>query len=124
MTLRLLCNENVPRALVEALRTRGYDVAWIRTDQPGIADRNVLALAAREARVCVTFDKDFGELAANGPLPAGCGVILLRVPLDPQGAAAVHAAEIIHVRDDWNGFFSVIEPMRTRMRRLAPPTET
>ena len=121
MTLRLLCNENVPRVTVETLRAQGHDVAWIRTDSPGIPDADVLARARREGRVCVTFDKDFGELAARSPMPAGCGLVLLRVSLQTPGDGAVRAAMLIDARRDWAGCFSVIDERRTRMRTLAPP---
>lgn len=119
MTLRLLCNENVPRITVETLRAQGHDVTWIRTDAPGIPDIEVLAKARSEERICVTFDKDFGELAAHSPMPAGCGVVLLRLSLHlPDGA--VRAAMLIDARRDWAGCFSVIDERRTRMRKLAP----
>lgn len=36
--MRLLANESFPRVAVEALRAEGHDVAWIRTDSPGIPD--------------------------------------------------------------------------------------
>jgi hypothetical protein len=40
--LRLLANENFPRAAVDALRARGHNVTWVRTDLPGSTDREVL----------------------------------------------------------------------------------
>jgi predicted nuclease of predicted toxin-antitoxin system len=66
----LLANENFPLDAVEALRTAGHDVLWIRTESPGIADTEVLARAVAERRVLITFDKDFGELAFRSKLPA------------------------------------------------------
>jgi predicted nuclease of predicted toxin-antitoxin system len=44
-------------------------VVWVTNVAPGATDREVLAWAAREQRVLITFDKDFGELARSGPLP-------------------------------------------------------
>jgi hypothetical protein len=41
--MRLLANENFPGDAVDALRARGHDVAWVRTDAPGSSDRQVLA---------------------------------------------------------------------------------
>lgn len=68
--MRFLANENIPGALVKALRGAGNDVIWIRTEAPGIHDQEVLARAARDGRILLTFDKDFGELAkASGLLP-------------------------------------------------------
>jgi len=34
-----LANENVPGDAVNALRARNHDVAWVRTDAPGLTDR-------------------------------------------------------------------------------------
>jgi predicted nuclease of predicted toxin-antitoxin system len=67
--MRLLANENFPGVAVEALRNRGHDVVWIRTDAPGSGDREVLARAAAETRTVVTFDKGFGALAFRYGLP-------------------------------------------------------
>lgn len=118
MILRLLCNENVPRALVEALRSAGHDVAWVAATMAGATDPTVLRTAADQQRICVTFDKDFGELAARTPSMAVAGIILLRVPTHPPQDAARRIATLIGARTDWAGHFSVIEPQCIRMRRI------
>ena len=118
MTSRWLCNENIPRNLVEGLRARGHDVVWIRETSPGISDAEVLALAARDHRLCLTFDKDFGELAAATNLPAGCGVLLLRLQPRASAAFATETVAILEARSDWAGHVSVLEPGRIRMRPL------
>jgi hypothetical protein len=66
----LLADENVPGAVVAALRQQGHDVAWIHEDAPGRPDPEVLERAQQEHRVVVTFDKDFGELAFRRGLAA------------------------------------------------------
>ncbi len=73
--MRFLANENFPGAAVAALKAAGHDVAWVRSVAPGLADPEVLAWAAREQRILLTFDKDFGELARASALPPACGVI-------------------------------------------------
>jgi len=78
----------------------------------------VLSLATRERRILLTFDKDFGELAAHSPVPAGCGIVLLRLPVPNSEAASERLATQIGARQDWDGHFSVIEPARVRMRRI------
>jgi predicted nuclease of predicted toxin-antitoxin system len=70
---RLLADQNVPGAVVAALRQQGHDVAWILEDAPGSPDPDVLERAQREMRVVVTFDKDFGELAFRRGLPIRAG---------------------------------------------------
>jgi predicted nuclease of predicted toxin-antitoxin system len=118
VTLRWLCNENIPCSLVEALRAGGHDVVWIREASPGITDIEVLARAAREHRLCLTFDKDFGELAAATALPAECGVLLLRVQPRASVASSGEIVAVLEARTDWAGHFSVLEPGRVRMRPL------
>jgi predicted nuclease of predicted toxin-antitoxin system len=66
---------------VTALRGLGHDVSWIGNVIRGASDIAVLDLAARERRIILTFDKDFGELERKSKLPDECGVILFRVPV-------------------------------------------
>ena len=117
--MRLLANENFPGAAVAALADAGHDVAWIRTEAPGMKDVDVLAWAAREDRILVTFDQDFRELARQFGLPPRCGIILFRIPFPPARNVGQRLSDLISARADWAGHFSVIEPARVRMRRLA-----
>jgi hypothetical protein len=91
----------------------------LRIAAPGACDLEVLARAARDARILLTFDKDFGELARASTLPATCGVILFRIPKPKPSDLGPHPADLITARDDWAGHFSVVEPGRVRMRALA-----
>lgn len=116
--MKLLANENLSADLVAALRSRGHDVAWIREANPGLADPAVLSWATREARILITFDKDFGELAFRAGLPAECGVILLRVAPPRSEEEATALARAISSRSDWKGCFSVVRGGRVRMRPL------
>jgi len=59
--MRFLADENFPGAAVAALTDAGHDVVWIGTTAPGLADVDVLARAARENRILLTFDKDSGN---------------------------------------------------------------
>jgi predicted nuclease of predicted toxin-antitoxin system len=114
--MRFLANENFPGAAVAALAALGHDVVWVRIVAPGTLDRDVLAWAAREERILLTFDKDFGELARGSTLPSTCGIVLLRTPMPRPGEVGQELADIITSRDDWAGCFSVVEPGRIRMR--------
>jgi predicted nuclease of predicted toxin-antitoxin system len=118
--MRVLANENVPRSAIEALRARGHDVVWARTDLPGADDETILQVAQREERVVVTQDKDFGELAFHYGLPASCGVVLFRLQLPGPEAAARRICAALEERDEWTGVFAVIEEGRTRTRPLPP----
>ncbi len=116
--MRILADENFPGDAVTALRERGHDVLWVRTDTPGISDRDVLARAQAEDRIVITFDKDFGELAFRRGLPATRGVILFRLAAPSPASVARLAAAALEARTDWAGHFSVIEVDRIRMTPL------
>jgi predicted nuclease of predicted toxin-antitoxin system len=116
--MRFLANENVPLTIVLALGESGHDVVWIRTAAPGITDDAVLAWAAREKRILLTFDKDFGELAARTGVTPDYGVILARVPAPKTVEGARRLADLIGKGDDWPGHFSVIESGCIRIRRM------
>lgn len=116
--MRILANENFPGAAVSALRDRGHDVVWVRTESPGISDKDVLALAQSTARLLVTFDKDFGELAFHYGLPSTCGVVLFRIAAPTPDRVAIVAATALESRDNWQGHFSVVEDARIRMTPL------
>lgn len=116
--MRLLANENFPGDAVEALRQRGHDVLWIRTEAPASTDTHILERAQAEARLVVTFDKDFGELAFRSRLPASSGIILFRISAPSSAHVAKVAVAAIESRSDWEGHFAAIEDDRIRMTPL------
>jgi len=89
-----------------------------RKARPAPSDRAIIASAVTEARVLLTFDKDFGELAFHSKLPATCGAVLFRIPMPRSDAVGARMAALLSLRDDWAGRFSIIEPGRVRMREL------
>jgi predicted nuclease of predicted toxin-antitoxin system len=116
--VRFLATENFPGTAVEELRLNGHEVTWIRTEAPGSSDEAVLARAAREGSILVTFDKDFDELAWRAHLPKTCGIVLFRIPVPAPQRVGEVLCRVLTGRDDWAGKFSVIEPARVRMRDL------
>lgn len=118
--MRIHANENFPGDAVAALRARGHDVRWARTDSPGATDSRILQQAEAEERLIVTFDKDFGELAFRRHLPATCGIVLFRTGMHSSEEATRIAVAVLESREDWRGHFSVIEEGRVRMTPLPP----
>jgi len=118
--MKLLADENVPSSVVRALTGGGYDIVWIRTEAPGISDIEVMKYAGRENRVILTYDKDFGELVVKDNLCPPSGIILLRLPLKSPDHHGQYILDILKTRTDWEGFFSVVEEKRIRMRPLPP----
>lgn len=117
--LRLLANENMPLDVVAELRKKGFDVLWVRTDFPGASDEVVLARALAENRILITFDKDFGELVYRKGLSGSCGVVLFRIRTTSPQNAVVRIVNALVSRQDWAGYFSVIENDRIRMTKLS-----
>lgn len=116
--MRLLANENFPGPVVRELRSRNVDVAWVREDMRGAPDEEVLARAQREARIVVTQDKDFGELAVRCKLPASCGILLFRMNASHPNIDNPRMVAAILSRDDWTGCLAVIHDDRIRIRPL------
>jgi len=116
--MKFLADENFPGAAVGSLREAGHDVVWIAADAPSTPDRAVLARAVEEARVLLTFDKDFGELAWKERLPAHCGVILFRCSMPAPRLVGPALAAMVAQREDWPGHFTVMEDGRVRMKRI------
>ena len=120
--MRILASENFPGAAAEALRARGHDVLWARTECPGSPDKPVADLAGGEGRLLVTFDKDSGERAFRQGLHSPAGIVLFRVTAASPAGIAELAVAVPGARNDWAGHFSVREEGRVRMTPL-PPTQ-
>jgi predicted nuclease of predicted toxin-antitoxin system len=122
VAVRLLA-EDVPGAVVVALRQQEHDVAWIAEDAPGSPDPEVLAHAQRENRVVVTLDKDFGELAFRRGFAASVEVELFRITLTSPDHAVRVAVAAFASRADWARQFAVVEDDRIRLRTLPDSTQ-
>jgi len=76
--MKILADENIEREFIEALREADFDVISVRESYIGIADDEILQIAAEEKAVILTYDTDFGELIFRFNLQSH-GVILLRL---------------------------------------------
>src|ERR1022692_2040995 len=87
--MRLLADENFPKRMVDGLRANGNDVLWARTHCSGWKDAALLDLAESEARIMLTLDKDFWQIALQRRVPLDqSGVVLFRVhPATPENLA-------------------------------------
>ncbi|MGA2594503.1 MAG: DUF5615 family PIN-like protein [Bryobacteraceae bacterium] len=118
--MKVLADENFPRAAIEVLRKAGWDVISIAEQCPGVSDEEVASLCADRQRILLTFDKDFGELIFHRGLPAGSGVVLFRVTPDSPEEAAELALALVASQPDLHGSFCVVTRDRIRVRRLKP----
>jgi len=104
--MRLLINENIPLASVNAMREAEHDVVSNTERSPGIADEAVMDIAHSEQRIVMTFDRDYGELVFRRQLPLPGGVLYLRFlprsPLEP----AEYLARLISAGIELEGSFT------------------
>ena len=78
--MRFLADENLPKRVIEILRAGGNDVLWARDDCPGWTDIALIDLAESDARILLTLDKDFWQIAVQRRIPLEkSGVVLFRV---------------------------------------------
>ena len=105
----LLADENFPKPVIEVLRAEGHDVLWARTDHAGARDVVLLDLAEAEARIVLTLDKDFWQIAVQRRSPLEqSGVVLFRVrPAMPERLAPLVRA-FIAADTTWAGHISII----------------
>lgn len=119
--MRFLLDQNLPPSLVDLLTPEGHDVRHVR--ELGLSrapDDIVMETAAREHRVLVSGDTDFGELLArtNAEVPS---VLLLR---RQSGRRAKQIAELIAMNLEQvgeeleHGAIVVFDDARIRIRRL------
>ncbi len=114
--MRLLADENFPRPIVEALRADGHDVRWARTDCAGWKDVVLLDRAESEARIVLTLDKDFWQIAVQRRIPLEqSGVVLFRVhPATPENLEPLVRA-LVEANRAWAGHISTIATDGIRM---------
>ncbi len=123
--MRFLANENFPLESVRSLRAAGHDVAAVIEDSPGAKDHEVLARAAREECIILTFDRDYGELIHRLKHPAPAGLIYLRfAPATPNEPAEL-ILQLLKVGSLLlEGRFTVVERTQIRQRPLLRSTQS
>lgn len=113
--MRLLLDTCVWRGAAAELNAAGHDVIscgdWER--DPG--DEEILGIANAQARVLVTLDKDFGELAVVLSRPH-CGIIRLAAISARRQAQACHEAIDRYRAELQQGAIVTVEPGRVRIR--------
>ena len=107
--MRLLADENFPKPIVQMLRAVGHDVLWARTDCRGWKDTAILEFAEGDARIVLTLDKDFWQIALQRRTPLEqSGVVLFRVhPATPEHLSP-RVRTFVESNRPWVGHVSVV----------------
>ena len=115
--MRFLADESCDFSVVRALRSAGHDVQAIAEIAPQTQDTDVIELAAREGRVLLTEDKDFGQLV-YAELRRSSGVILVRFPFTHREELPRFVLETVEqIGDRLLGAFVVLTPQKIRIGR-------
>jgi predicted nuclease of predicted toxin-antitoxin system len=116
--MRFLADESCDFRVIRALRAAGHDVSAMIEIALGAEDELIIELAAREARVFVTEDRDFGQLTYAAATPAR-GVIMIRFPSNARrGLPAMLVDIAAQYGEKLAGSFVVVEPGRIRFGRI------
>jgi len=116
--MRLLANENFPKASVLALREKGYNVLCIGEDNPSIQDHEVIDIAIKEERMILTFDRDYGELVFKKGLKLTKGIIYLRIDtFAPDEPAEIIDKLIKSQKFDFASYLTVVDNNFVRQRK-------
>jgi predicted nuclease of predicted toxin-antitoxin system len=114
--MKFLADANTPGLLVESLTSLGHDVFWAHS-VPRTPDLELIEKAARERRVVITFDKDFGELVFKRGHSVGVVLIRLRAT-SMRDMVSVVLNLVSGEGENLNRFFCVVENTRIRKTHL------
>ncbi|MBE0658828.1 MAG: DUF5615 family PIN-like protein [Bryobacteraceae bacterium] len=114
--MRILADENLPKSIVEMLRSEGHAVLWARTDYPGFGDTDLLEVAESQGRIVLTLDKDFWQIAMQRRTPlTAAGIVLLRVHPATVTRLAPLVRAFISKGWDWQGHISTVSDVGIQM---------
>jgi len=117
--MRLLADENIPLDSMRALRTAGHDVFAAAESAAGATDEVLLERAGVDGRLILTFDRDFGELAARHGRAAPAGILLIRiVPRDANELTELLLELLARPDVRWSDHMSVVDRVHLRQRPL------
>jgi predicted nuclease of predicted toxin-antitoxin system len=116
--VQILADENIRRALVDALRTQGHDVVWVAEVAPQSADPSVFDLAVQQGRVLLTGDLDFADIVYRQNRRGLKGLILVRIDLPDLDEFLRSLLEVWDTVATWEGVTTVLEVGRYRQRDL------
>jgi predicted nuclease of predicted toxin-antitoxin system len=123
--MRFLADECLLGAIVRQLRKAGHDVAIVPKSLEGARDSRILEHSVAEARILVTQDYDFGDLAIRLRKPA-IGIVIVADD-SFSGSLEEIAAQVVDrldkLGDALAGRLTVLQAGRTRDRELPTPSQ-
>ena len=115
--VRFLADESCDFAVVRALRSAGYEIFALGEVTSRSVDTDVITQAAREGRILLTEDKDFGWLVYVGQAESA-GVILIRFPGSARQTLPSTIVQLVQEQGSrLRGAFVVVQPGMIRISR-------
>lgn len=115
--LRFLADESCDFVVVRALRAEGYDVLAVSEYMQRSDDRLLIDQAARERRILLTEDKDFGWLVYVSHADSA-GVVLIRYPGNRRSRLGQAVIDVVREHGiSLRGHFVVMQPGHIRIGR-------
>ena len=115
--LKFLVDVGVGKKVEEFLYNLNYDTRAIREINPRMTDDKIIDIAAKENRMIITMDKDFGELVYNSGLTHS-GVLLLRTENCSSEEKVKILSEILtNYSDKIKDKFCVFQKDKLRIRK-------
>ena len=111
--MRILADENISGALVEAMENLGHQVFWIAREKPGILDIEVAEIAATDIELMITFDKNLAAVVAS---QRSCGVMLLRLVSFSPDQVATTVSQILQRNEKLSSSYVVVSENAVRVR--------
>lgn len=100
------------------MRSKGFDISSIGTDNPSIQDHAVMTIAIREARTILTFDRDYGELIFKHNYKPQSGVLYLRLDEYQADEPGKIIEELINKKEfNFDNALTVVDKNGIRQRK-------
>ena len=116
--MRFLADENIEKAVVAFIKSKGYEVYYIAESSPSITDAAVLEYANSHDMVVITSDKDFGEMLYR-KRKISCGLLLVRSRVETaESKVGLVRAVLEKAEDKLKGHFVVVSEKGLRIRPL------
>lgn len=117
--MKFLADENFPLPSIHLLAEAGHDIIAVIEDSSGAADIAVLERASREARILLTFDRDYGQLLYQQGAATPAGLVYYRfVPSSPEEPAQYLLSSLEQIELSLHNMLTVAERDRVRQRPL------
>jgi predicted nuclease of predicted toxin-antitoxin system len=105
--MRILVDENIPKATAEALRRLGHDIRDIRgTSHEGISDDELWTIAQRDGRLLITTDRGFSTRRHGKH--SGVLIVRLKQPNRSKIHSQVLGTLARFTEEEWPGLVVIV----------------